>query len=239
MVSPIIKQHFSLEVYNANNQELLNGVNTNAQNIQTNAENINALAIFKADITKMFYPDNQYGGIVAEDLNILAVSGFYTCYGTATGSPFTDSSAFVLHFNSNVGTVSAYQKAVAYTDGRVLYRFKRASTWTSWGELPSISATLGTLTNVSSTTQRYAKKKNGSVQYVIAGTATFTSGASYQIETLPTGFTPPVDQIYGLQIGNSALCNGVLTITTAGVITFKALTTISAKTININVSFQL
>lgn len=89
----------------------------------------------KADIDKMFYPDNQYGGIISSNLDTIAVTGSYTCYNTATGAPFADSSAFVFHQNSNAGTVSAWQLGLAYTDGRILFRFKRSSAWTAWEKL--------------------------------------------------------------------------------------------------------
>lgn len=93
-----------------------------------------------ADVSKMFYPNNQYGGIVVSDalnlfLNDLSVNGFYTCYSTNTGTtnaPFSNSNAHIIHLNSNVGTVTAYQIAVAYNDGRVLSRAKRNSVWTPW-----------------------------------------------------------------------------------------------------------
>jgi len=86
-----------------------------------------------AQKAKMFYPDNQYGGIVADNLNTLEVSGFYTAYETATGAPNTSYSWFVYHHNSNVGTTSAYQRAVAYSANMVTYeRTKTSGTWGAW-----------------------------------------------------------------------------------------------------------
>lgn len=83
--------------------------------------------------SKMFYPDNQYGGIISDNLNTLAVSGFYTCYGTAIGVPSVDYSWFVYHHNSNVGTTSAYQRAVAYSDTTIVYeRTKTSNLWSDW-----------------------------------------------------------------------------------------------------------
>lgn len=83
--------------------------------------------------SKMFYPDNQYGGIVSDNLNTLTVSGFYTCYGTAIGVPSVDYSWFVYHHNSNVDTTSAYQRAVAYSDTTIVYeRTKTSNLWSDW-----------------------------------------------------------------------------------------------------------
>ena len=83
--------------------------------------------------SKMFYPDNQYGGIISDNLNTLTISGFYTCYGTAIGVPSVDYSWFVYHHNSNVGTTSAYQRAVAYSDTAIVYeRTKTSNLWSDW-----------------------------------------------------------------------------------------------------------
>lgn len=93
------------------------------------------LGFTPADISKMFYPDNQYGGIETTNLNTLSVSGFYTCYGTATGAPTSDSSWFVIHINSNVGTSYAYQIAKAYSQYALYYRIKSSDTWGVWSQL--------------------------------------------------------------------------------------------------------
>ena len=83
--------------------------------------------------SKMFYPNNQYGGIISDNLNTLTVSGFYTCYETAIGVPSVDYSWFVYHHNSNVGTTSAYQRAVAYSDTTIVYeRTKTGNLWSDW-----------------------------------------------------------------------------------------------------------
>lgn len=105
-----------------------------------------------------------------------------------------------------------------------------------------VSATLtATPTNITSLTTalHFAYKYGKTVTYSIAGTATWTSGTSYTIETLPTGFIPSVEINQGLYVGNNASCNGVLTITTAGVVKFKPLVTISAKTVLISTKFDL
>ena len=101
-----------------------------------------------ADISKMFYPNSQYGGIVSANFNTIAVSGFYTGYGTATGVPDEDYSWFVYHHNSNVGVASAYQKAIAYSTELIAYeRTKISSTWGDWVldesySLPTASTTV-------------------------------------------------------------------------------------------------
>jgi hypothetical protein len=92
--------------------------------------------------SKMFYPDNQYGGIISDNLNTLTVSGFYTCYGTAIGVPSIDYSWFVYHHNSNVGTTSAYQRAVAYSDTAIVYeRTKTSNLWSDWTRFDTTNIT--------------------------------------------------------------------------------------------------
>ena len=91
-----------------------------------------------ADPTKMFYPNSIYGGIIATNLNTLAVSGFYTCYGTATGVPNTSSSWYIVHVNSNSGTDYGFQIAKAYGAATGLYyRVKSTGTWSAWGLCPA------------------------------------------------------------------------------------------------------
>ncbi|MEA4947056.1 MAG: pyocin knob domain-containing protein [Oscillospiraceae bacterium] len=92
----------------------------------------------KADKSKMFYPDNQYGGIITDNFNTISVSGFYTGYGTATGAPNTASSWYVLHINSNSGTSYGFQIAKAYgTASGLYYRVKSSGTWGAWGFCPA------------------------------------------------------------------------------------------------------
>lgn len=87
----------------------------------------------KADKDGLFYPNNQYGGILADNINTITKSGFYTSYGTAIGVPSTSYSWFVLHINSNAGTVYAYQRAVGFDSTlRVYERVKTNSVWGSW-----------------------------------------------------------------------------------------------------------
>lgn len=78
--------------------------------------------------------NTSYGGTVVTNLDTITKTGFYTCYGTATGVPNEDYSWFILHQNSNVGTVSATQRAIAYLAGNPLIyeRVKIDSTWGSW-----------------------------------------------------------------------------------------------------------
>lgn len=87
--------------------------------------------------SKMFYPDNIYGGIISSNLNSINVSGFYTAYGTATGAPNTSSSWYIQHINSNDGTVSALQVANSFSTSEVYKRIKTASAWGSWVNVDS------------------------------------------------------------------------------------------------------
>lgn len=78
-----------------------------------------------------------YGGTIADNLDTLVKNGYYTCYGSATGSPGSTTSWFVTHHNSNVGTITATQKASSFVDVSVEYkRNKIGSTWQPWNRFP-------------------------------------------------------------------------------------------------------
>jgi len=74
-----------------------------------------------------------YGGTISDDFDVILKDGFYSGYGTATGAPNTLSSWFLLHENSNTGTISAKQTATAYSSNEILIyvRVKMSSTWGS------------------------------------------------------------------------------------------------------------
>ena len=76
----------------------------------------------------------KYGNLgVITNLNTIARTGNYTAYGTATGAPDTAYSWFIEHINSSAGTVTAYQRAIAYSTDLILYeRTKIGSTWGNW-----------------------------------------------------------------------------------------------------------
>src|SRR5574344_2187032 len=79
------------------------------------------------------YGDTAYGGSIVDNLNTLARTMPFTCYGTSVGAPDTTHSWFGWHLNSNAGTVSASQMAIAFgTDLIVKYRTKSASVWGPW-----------------------------------------------------------------------------------------------------------
>ena len=75
-----------------------------------------------------------YGGTIVTDLNVIAHGGFFTATGSATGVPNSSYSWFVLHQNSNAGTVYAQQTAYAYNSASIICyeRVKSASTWGNW-----------------------------------------------------------------------------------------------------------
>lgn len=77
--------------------------------------------------------NTQYGGTIVTNLNTISKGGFYTALGTATGVPNSSYSWFVTHQNSNTGTVSATQRAVAYSTDLIVYeRVMQSSTWGAW-----------------------------------------------------------------------------------------------------------
>jgi hypothetical protein len=74
-----------------------------------------------------------YGGSVITDLNTPVSSGYYTALGTAANVPDSAYSWFINHVNSNTGTISAYQRAVAYSTTIIVYeRTKINSVWGAW-----------------------------------------------------------------------------------------------------------
>ena len=87
----------------------------------------------KADITKMFYPNSQYGGIVVTDCNTPEVNGFYSALSTAANVPSASYDWLILHLNSNLGTTDGYQRAVAVSSTPIIYeRTKVSSIWGAW-----------------------------------------------------------------------------------------------------------
>ena len=105
------------------------------------------------------YGGISYGGGAGEsgvsftDLNSLAYTGFYTCYGTTANVPSASYSWFIQHINSNVGNVSATQTAIAYGTTNIIYkRNKSSSTWSAWENIsPSLKENLtNKVTSISS-----------------------------------------------------------------------------------------
>src|SRR5574344_187295 len=79
------------------------------------------------------YGATFYGGTIVDNLNTLARTMPFTCHGTSAGAPDTTHTWFGWHLNSNAGTISASQMAIAFgTDLIVKYRTKSASVWGPW-----------------------------------------------------------------------------------------------------------
>lgn len=78
--------------------------------------------------------DTDYGGTIAPNLDALTRSGYYTCVGAATGAPNSTYNWFVIHSNSNAGTLYAQQTAIAYNSAAIICyeRVKANGTWGSW-----------------------------------------------------------------------------------------------------------
>jgi hypothetical protein len=83
----------------------------------------------------------KYGNLgIVTNLDTIARTGNYTVYGTATGAPSTTYSWFIEHINSSAGTVTAYQRAIAYSTDNIVYeRTKIGSTWESWIRNPNLA----------------------------------------------------------------------------------------------------
>ena len=77
---------------------------------------------------------NEYGsyGIVT-NIDTITKTGFYTCDVGATGVPDAYEKWFVMHQNSNAGTVYATQRAVMFNgDSLVSYERYKDTTWGAW-----------------------------------------------------------------------------------------------------------
>ena len=99
------------------------------------------------------------------------------------------------------------------------------------------TATLSTPTNVSSVTVHSAIKKSGICNYKIRATCTWTSGTSYTLETLPSGYRPTTAFYKNIQVRDTSAVLGSLTIGTDGVVSIIARTTISAQLVTIDEMF--
>ena len=104
-------------------------------------------------LSNLIYGNTVYGGSVIDDLDAIVKDGFYTCYGTAVGCPSVAYLWFILHQNSNVGTLSAVQTAIAYDTTDIEYkRTKIANTWGLWIRVPSLLSPIFTGTPLITTT---------------------------------------------------------------------------------------
>ena len=90
-----------------------------------------------AEKSKMFYPDNQYGGILTTNWSTLAVTGFYSSAVGATGAPDSDHSWFGWHLNSNIGTSYAHQILWRYGNVDQRIRYKSDGVWSAWALGPA------------------------------------------------------------------------------------------------------
>ena len=139
------------------------------------------------------YGGISYGGGASEagisftDLDILAYTGFYTCFGTTAHVPSSSYSWFIEHINSNVGNVSATQIAIAYATTTIIYiRHKISSTWGAWENIsPSLKVdktTTGSIRRVygvnASNEQELTEIKDIAIE---SSSALITSGGVYTI----------------------------------------------------------
>lgn len=92
------------------------------------------------NLNKIVCGDTQYGGTIVTNIDTINKSGYYTCYGTATGAPNTSYSWFIHHQNSNAGTASATQEAVAYST--TIYKYIRTKANSTWGDWIDLTSTL-------------------------------------------------------------------------------------------------
>ena len=97
--------------------------------IQTSADKIKLDAINPSFYVK---GNSIYGGTLTDNLNNLARTTPFTCYGTATGAPNSSYSWFGWHINSNTGTTAAKQIAWAYNSS-IAICYERVKTSSSWG----------------------------------------------------------------------------------------------------------
>lgn len=122
-----------------------NGANTKSNTALENSEEALSTADEADDkaqeaLDKLPYAitgETIYGGTIATNLDTIVKNGFYTCYGGATGAPGTTTSWFVIHQNSNAGTITATQKATSFGEELDVYRRKKiGSVWQLWKRVP-------------------------------------------------------------------------------------------------------
>ncbi len=152
--------------------------------------------------------DTIYGGTIFSDLNAITKNARGTCYGSATGSPGTSYSWFIDHNNSNVGTVTAYQRAVAYSAVLIVAeRIKTGSIWGGWvfNYRNAIGTDLGN-TNLGTVTTHKIIRRNGTCEYKLdAVSGTWTAGTAYTVATLDSTYRPSTVKLEkNIQIGFSS-----------------------------------
>lgn len=168
-------------------------------NYPTRSDHYDLINVFNANfseiVNKTINGDTNYGGTIVSNLNTIEKTGFYTSYGTATGAPSTSYSWFIEHINSNAGTVSAYQRAVAYSTNVIIYeRTKQSGTWGNWvlNNSSTTSSDLGNPnSNLGTITTHKILKRNGVCEYKLsANSGTWTAGTSYTVATLDAAYRP-------------------------------------------------
>lgn len=87
----------------------------------------------KLNVSHNVSGETEYGGTLVDDLNTIEKSGFYSCTATANGAPNSNNSWLLTHINSNVGTLSATQRATAINTTLSEYvRVKVNNVWEDW-----------------------------------------------------------------------------------------------------------
>lgn len=135
-----------------------------------------------------------YGGIaISEDFDSITYGGLYTGYGTATGAPNASYSWFIFHQNSNVGTTSASQIAIAYSSTTpLIYSRIKMTTWGSWKRILTTDDVENAITNGSSNPvssgavyTALSSKLNTSLKGAVNGLAELDSGGKVPTSQLP------------------------------------------------------
>lgn len=154
------------------------------------------------------YGDTAYGGSIVDNLNTLARTMPFTCFGTAVGAPDTTHSWFGWHSNSNAGVVSASQMAIAFgVDLIVKYRTKTASVWGPWRNG-------STIVNDSTATAYTFLASDANTCHIVNTSAATT-------RTVPSDSTAP-DIAIGDSIEVQNLGTGVVTFVEASGVTIRS-----------------
>ena len=120
-----------------------NGIEITENNVINNTKQINWGDINgdiknQSDLAGAIIGATQYGGTIVTNADTIIKNGFYTCTSQTTGLSAEmialNLNWFLLHQNSNAGTVYGTQRAVAYTsDDLIIYeRVKSNSVWGNW-----------------------------------------------------------------------------------------------------------
>lgn len=196
-----------------------NTANLNASSAVLTANTADAKAQTALDKLPYIVMGNTiYGGTIADNLNTIVKSGFYTCYGSSIGAPGTTTSWFVIHQNSNAGTITASQRATAFSTELIVYeRTKISNTWQPWKRFPDTRykglrlARQIILTGTAATIEFNTDSDGNALNSTLGGELLFYSGTNTSITTVISYFMQLNNVTTGYWDSNNSSSVSILT----------------------------